>query len=64
MKNHSRHNFFSSLEVTINSQEIIIYPGGECDIPDRIQNLLSLDTVSSSVSADKCQQQQQSTCPG
>lgn len=47
---------FSTLEININFQQIIIYLSGEWDLLKRIQNLVSLYTVNSSASDDGCQQ--------
>lgn len=55
--------FFSTLEIIINLQDIIMYLSGAWDLLKRVQNLVSLDTINSSASDDKCQQQQQSSCP-
>lgn len=41
----------------------MIYLSGTWDLLKRVQNLVSLDIITSSASDEKCQQQQQSSCP-
>lgn len=41
----------------------MIYLSGAWDLLKRVRNLVSLDTINSSASDEKCQQQQQGSCP-